>query len=274
MDNLLGEFLRARRELVLPAERGLPDSGRRRVPGLRREEVAALSGISPEYYVRLERGRDRHPSRSVVDALAGALGLDDDSTAYLTSLAAVDPRPPARPARDAVPAEVQRLLDSMSGVPAFVFGPFLDVLAHNRLLAALHHVPPPSNMVRHVFLEDASRAIYPDWDEVAAETVAALRAAAVGYTDDRRLAALVGELSLKSPDFRRLWARHAVRTKTTGRKRLLSTVGPVTVSWQTLSVAAAPGQTIVTYFGADPASEAALSRLAAVTAPEPSRPGG
>ena len=267
MDNLLGEFLRARRELVLPAERGLPDSGRRRVPGLRREEVATLSGISPEYYVRLERGRDRHPSRSVVDALAGALGLDGDSTAYLLSLAAPDPRPAARPA--AVPPEVRLLLDSMAGVPAFVLGPFLDVLAHNRLLAALHDTAVPANMVRHVFLDETARATYPDWDDVAAETAGALRAAAVGYADDRRLAGLVGELSLKSAEFRRLWARHTVRPKTTGRKQLVSTVGRITVTWQTLAVAAAPGQTVVTYFGADPASVAALAGLAARTADQP-----
>lgn len=262
MDNLLGEFLRARRELVLPAERGLPDSGRRRVPGLRREEVATLSGISPEYYVRLERGRDRHPSRSVMDALAGALGLDDDSTAYLLSLAAPDPRPAARPAASAVAPEVRRLLDSMTGVPAFVLGPLLDVLAHNRLLAALHDTAVPANMVRHVFLDAAARATYPDWDDVAAETAGALRAAAVDHAGDRRLAGLVGELSVASPEFRRLWARHTVRPKTAGRKQLVSAVGRITVTWQTLAVAAAPGQTVVTYFGADLASEAALAALA------------
>jgi transcriptional regulator with XRE-family HTH domain len=263
VDNLLGEFLRARRELVLPTERGLPDSGRRRVPGLRREEVATLAGISPEYYVRLERGRDRHPSGSVIAALAGALGLDDDSAAYLTTLAAPDPRPPGRPApRDAVGPEVRRLLDAMPGVPAVVLGPFLDVLAHNALAAAMHRGPVPANLVRHVFLDPAARGTYPDWAEVAADTVGALRAAAVDYADDRRLGALVGELSLKSPEFARLWARHAVRPKTGGRKRMDCAAGRITVAWQTLAVAGAPGQVIVTYFGADAAAEAALTVLA------------
>lgn len=261
MDNLLGEFLRARRELVLPVERGLPDSGRRRVPGLRREEVATLSGISPEYYVRLERGRDRHPSPAVVGALAGALGLDDDSRAYLLSLAAADPRPTARRARDAVAGEVRQLLDAMPTVPAMVLGPFLDVLAHNAMMAATCG-DVPDNMLRHVFLDESARTRYPDWEDVAAESTGALRAAAVGYAGDRRLVALVGELSLGSADFRRLWARHAVRPKTTGHKRIRTPAGLVTVSWQTLTVTAAPGQSVVAYFPADAAAEAALVELA------------
>jgi transcriptional regulator with XRE-family HTH domain len=262
VDNLLGDFLRARRERVRPAERGLPDSGRRRVPGLRREEVATLAGISPEYYVRLERGRDRHPSRSVIDALAGALGLDADSTAYLASLAAVDPARAARP-RAEVGADVRRLLDALPTVPALVIGPFLDVLAHNPMMAALHDSPVPDNIVRHVFLDETARAVYPTWDKVAAETVGWLRAAAVPYAGDRRLAALVGELSLRSEDFRRLWARHAVAVKSSGAKPIVSAAGRITVRWQTLGVTAAPGQTVVTYFAADPASEAILTELAA-----------
>src|SRR3954469_20788265 len=137
----LGEFLRARRELVLPAERGLPDLGRRRVPGLRREEVAMLAGISAEYYVRLERGRDRHPSPQVIAALARVLDLDAESTAYLSALAAPPPSPRAprgRSGTEQVPAAVLAMLQAMDGVPAFVLGTFLDVLASNAAADLLH----------------------------------------------------------------------------------------------------------------------------------------
>jgi transcriptional regulator with XRE-family HTH domain len=270
MPNLLGEFLRARRELTRPEEHGLP-IGRRRVPGLRREEVAMLAGISAEYYLRLERGRDRHPSAQVVEALARVLDLDDESTAYLASLATPAPRPPRRSRRDPARAapEIVRLLDAMPGVPAFVMGRCMDVLARNRMAELLcGDVPGDGNIVRHVFLDAASRDLYPDWPEVAAETVAALRASAAAAPDDPRLVTLVGELSVKSAEFRRLWARHDVRAKAAGAKRLVSpAVGEVTVRWETLAVASAPGQLLITYF-AEPGSPsaqalAALQELAA-----------
>jgi transcriptional regulator with XRE-family HTH domain len=267
--NLLGEFLRARRELTRPEDHGLP-VGRRRVPGLRREEVAMLAGISSEYYLRLERGRDRHPSAQVVEALARVLDLDDESTTYLASLATPAPRPARRSRRDPERAapEIVRLLDSMVGMPAFVLGRCMDVLAYNRLSELLcGGLPSGGNVVRHVFLDPASHALYPDWDDVAEETVAALRASAADTPDDPRLVNLVGELSVKSAEFRRLWARHDVRAKAAGSKRLVSpAVGEVTVSWETLAVASAPGQLVVAYF-AEPGSPseealAALQRLA------------
>jgi transcriptional regulator with XRE-family HTH domain len=261
--NLLGEFLRARRELTRPEDHGLPAStstGRRRVPGLRREEVALLAGISAEYYVRLERGRDRHPSAQVVEALARVLELDAESTAYLASLATPAPRtrrtrPQESPPR--ITPEIRRLLDSMS-VPAFVLGPRMDVLAHNELCAAIH--PLPDNIVRHVFLDPAAREIYPEWDEVAAESVAALRATVRTTEDDPGLIALVGELSLKSPEFRGLWARHEVRAKAGGQKRMHTPEGVLEVAWETLAVAGSPGQQVVAYF-VQPGSEQVLDRL-------------
>jgi transcriptional regulator with XRE-family HTH domain len=252
--NLLGEFLRARRELTRPEDHGLP-VGRRRVPGLRREEVAILAGISAEYYVRLERGRDRHPSAQVVAALARVLELDAESAAYLATLAAPARRP--EPTRDEITPEVRRLLDSVT-VPAFVLGRRMDVLAHNELCAAIH--PLPDNIVRHVFLDATARELYPDWADVAAESTAALRAASVGFEDDPELTALVGELSLKSPDFRRLWARHEVRAKSSGAKRMSTREGLLEVAWETLSVASTPGQQVVAYFTA-PGSEPVLDRL-------------
>jgi transcriptional regulator with XRE-family HTH domain len=140
-DNPLGAFLRARRELVHPSERGLPDLGRRRVPGLRREEVAMLAGISAEYYVRLERGRDRHPSVQVIEALARVLDLDAESTSYLAALATPALRRTGVASdrgSEQVPAAIVRLLDSMPGVPAFVLGRFMDVLAYNGAAAVWH----------------------------------------------------------------------------------------------------------------------------------------
>jgi transcriptional regulator with XRE-family HTH domain len=268
--NLLGEFLRARRELTRPEDHGLP-VGRRRVPGLRREEVAMLAGISAEYYLRLERGRDRHPSAQVVESLARVLDLDDESTAYLASLATPAPRAPRRSRRDPERAspEIMRLLDAMEGVPAFVMGRCMDLLAHNRLAELLcGGVAGDGNIVRHLFLDPAARDLYPDWSDVAEETVAALRASAADTPDDPRLVTLVGELSVKSAEFRRLWARHDVRAKTAGFKRLVSpAVGEVTVSWETFAVASAPGQLLITYFAepGSPSAEAlaALRRLAA-----------
>jgi transcriptional regulator with XRE-family HTH domain len=263
--NPLGEFLRARRELTRPEDHGLP-VGRRRVPGLRREEVAMLAGISADYYLRLERGRDRHPSTQVVEALARVLELDAESTTYLASLAAPAPRVPRRSRREPERAapEIVRLLESMVGVPAFVLGRCMDVLAGNRLCELLcGAIPGDGNIVRHVFLDPRARELYPDWSEVAEETVAALRACAADAADDPRLVTLVGELSVRSDEFRRLWARHDVRAKAAGRKRLVSpTVGEITVSWESLAVASAPGQLVVTYF-AEPGSPsaAALARL-------------
>ena len=199
-DNRLGEYLRARREQARPEDFGLADLGRRRVPGLRREELAMLAGISADYYVRLERGRDRHPSEQVLEALARVLGLDDDAAAYLAELAR--PTPPRR--RRAVPPErvrpsVERLLQRWTDTPAFVLGQFMDVLAYNELAGALHSgFAHERNMVRVLFLDPASRDVYPDWDDAALEAVATLRAAAVSNLDHPRLTELVGELSLKS----------------------------------------------------------------------------
>lgn len=260
---LLGDFLRARRELVRPDEVGLPGTGRRRVPGLRREEVATLAGLSVEYYTRLEQGRDRRPSADVLDALARVLQLDGEARSYLAALVA--PRSggsgPASGCGEVGPG-VRRLLEGLA-LPAFVLDRHLDVLAANPAADALHGGAMPDNVVRHVFADPTAPRRYPDWDEVAEETVAALRASSAGHLDDERLARLVGELSLHHHHFAELWARHDVRSKTAGTKRIASpTVGLVTVHWQGLAVTGSPGQTLVTY-SADPgsASAVALGRL-------------
>ncbi|MBL7254076.1 helix-turn-helix domain-containing protein [Paractinoplanes lichenicola] len=213
MDNVLGDFLRARRELVTPAEVGLPPgTGLRRVPGLRREEVALLAGISAEYYLRLERGRDRNPSAQVVEALARVLQLDAESTAYLLALAG--PRSPRRPASQQVPASIETLLRTIN-VPALVFNKYSDVVAANALARELSpDMVPGVNRLRMLFTDLETRAHHPDWEQYTAAAVAHLRAQA--DADDQRLHALIGELSVESDRFRRLWARHDVRTASGG----------------------------------------------------------
>ncbi|TDE11479.1 helix-turn-helix transcriptional regulator [Jiangella asiatica] len=270
-DTRLGDFLRARRELARPEDVGLPAGwGRRRVPGLRREEVAMLAGVSADYYVRLEQGRDKHPSEQVLEALARVFGLDDDAAAHLRELARpAQPRrrSPSRPEK--VGTGTLRLLESWPNTPAMVLGRYLDVLAANPLALTVNSCSAPGvNQVRAVFLDPAARDIYPDWDTVAQETVASLRAAAGADLDEPRLTELVGELSLKSDDFRRLWARHDVRPKTAGVKRFVHPmVGELTLSYETLAIASAPGQLLVVYH-AEPGSpsERALALLGSATA--------
>ena len=269
-DNRLGEFLRARRELTRPGEFGLPDPGRRRVPGLRREEVALLAGMSADYYIRLEQGRDKHPSEQVIEALARVFTLDDEGLAHLRELARPATRRRRRPSQpERVSPQLERLLDAWPGTPALVLGRHLDVLANNRLAAALNHCSVKGqNQLRVIFLDPDSRRIYSDWDTVAAETVATLRASVGTDLDDPRLTELVGELSLKSEDFRRLWARHDVGVKTAGVKRYLhALVGELTLAYETFAVNGSPGQFLVVYH-AEPGSpsEHALALLGSVAA--------
>jgi len=277
----LGAFLRSRRARVPPEEVGLAHPGRRRVPGLRREELAQLAGISADYYVRLEQGRGGHPSDGVLDAIARALSLDDAERAHLYDLAR-----PARPRRrvsrpERVRPELQLLLDALDRVPAFVLGRRMDVLAWNRLAAALlvdfGALPPGQrNTARLVFLDEGMRSKYPAWEQAARETVAHLRLLAGRHPDDPALMELIGELSMKSEDFRRWWARHDVREKTHGIKRMQHPlVGPLTLFYETLAPRGDPNQVLVTYV-AEPgsASETALRLLdSAIDAHSAAEPG-
>jgi len=247
--NLLGEYLRARRELITPEQVGLPRIGLRRVPGLRREEVAMLAGISADYYLRLEQGRDRSPSRQVLESLARVLQLDEDGTEYLLSLAEARPRTARRrPRRETVPHGIRVLVDTI-GFPAFVEGRYFDVLAANQAAAALSpRLVVGNNRLRDVFLDPAERALYPAWDEVTARLVAGFRSSVGVDVDDQRFVDLVGSLSIASPRFRELWGRQDVAR----REGMMTTinhpvVGELNLYREKLPVTGADGQMLVIY---------------------------
>lgn len=265
---VLGDYLRARRESVQPEDVNLSRGPRRRVPGLRREELATLAGISADYYLRLEQGRDQQPSPQVLDAIARVLQLDADATAYLHELANQPQRRRiSRRRADRVPAGVLQVLDALP-MPAFVQNKYLDVLAANPLAQALSpNYRPGVNLLRAVFLDPADRELHQDWDRATAEAVAGLRAVSGADIDDPALAALVGELSLRSEHFRQLWARYDVHKRVGGNSHLKHPdVGDLTLNHEKLAIAGTDEQLIVIYH-AEPgsASEAALQLLAALS---------
>ncbi|RDD85161.1 helix-turn-helix domain-containing protein [Streptomyces parvulus] len=243
--NVLGDYLRARRELLRPADVGLSDSTRRRVPGLRREEVATLSGISVDYYLGLEQGRDRRPSAEILQALAEALRLDDSATAHLFVLAGLVPRSRRRTPRGAS-ATLTRLIESWPMTPAFVQTNAFLVLAANPLARALSPVHAPgTNIIRTLFLEPDSLSFEPD---PRPDFVACLRELAGSDLADPDLTALVGELSARSEAFRRLWAQHVVGGSTNGRVRVAHPrVGTLTLDFERFSIPSAPEQQLVVY---------------------------
>lgn len=257
----LSEFLRSRRALLRPQDLALPDFGTRRVAGLRREEISQLSGVSVDYYTRMEQGRVRHPSRSVLDALAGALRLDSDETEHLYRLAGSQAGGSgpgqARPQR--VRPMLQRLLEELNDVPAMVMGRRMDVLAWNPAAAALMGdygamEPAERNIAWITFLHPVSRWLYADWTACARENVAFLHLDAGRHPGDPRLAQLIGELSTHSEDFRRWWAEHPVQDKTSGLKRFHHpVVGDLELSYETLRAADDPDQALITY-AAEPGS--------------------
>lgn len=263
--NQLGQFLRARRECVRPQDLNLPVGARRRVAGLRRKEVALLAGVSTDYYIRLEQGRDRHPSAQVVEALGRALGLDEEALAHLHQLAnPVSPQRTSVREREQVSASLLRMMDGWPQTPVVVLGRCLTVLAHNALGGALFDGHTYSrDLVRLAFLDPDARDFYPDWDQVAINTVGGLRSAAGTDYDDPQLIDVVGELSLKSEAFRKLWARHEIRQKTHETKRFRHPlVGELTLHYESLTVNSAPGQQLVVYQAdAGSSSEEALRLL-------------
>ncbi len=257
----LGEFLRARREALKPQDVGLPEHGRRRVPGLRREEVAMLAGVSSDYYTRLEQGRESSPSSQVIDAVADALHLDAEAADHLRRLTRAPQEPRALPpGHDKVNVQLLQLLDSWPETPAFVVGPALDILAHNVLAAALHSgFQRFDNLARMVFVDPAGRDFYQDWGKAAQSCVAEIRAA-YGYDPNAaRVIEVVKTLSARSPEFAELWARHDVKGKTRQVKNLRhAQVGDLRIQLSAFTVNEAPHQQLVVY-QAEPASPTAAA---------------
>ena len=235
--------------MVSPADAGIPAGGVRRVAGLRREEVAMLAGISLDYYLRLERGRNRNPSMQVLESLARVLQLNDDHFAHLVSLSA---QPPLRrlhaPRHETPPEGARKLLDALDQ-PAFIENQYFDVLASNRLARALSPgLTPGRNQLRDLFLDPAEQALTPDWQAVTECFVASLRQAVGSDTADRRFVQLTGELSLASDRFRQLWARHEVRGQRGTSIRIAHPlVGDMTLNRERLAIAGTDALMLVVY---------------------------
>lgn len=270
----LGEFLRSRRDRLSPDDIGMSSYGQRRVPGLRREELAQLAGVSMTYLTRLEQGQSLNASDSVIDSLARALRLTPDERAHLFALA----RPtsarglhhPSRP--EVARPGAEQLLAAMGDVPAVLLGRFNDVLAWNRLghrLLAGHldiDAPGPvetrPNLIALLFLDEHTRDLYVDWSAEAALAVSSLRFVAAEFADDRRLAELVGSLSVNCPEFARLWAGHDVRLCTSGSKRFRHPeIGELTLDYEVLHLPEGNGQRILTHTGKSGSTSAAALRL-------------
>ncbi|MBG6088498.1 helix-turn-helix domain-containing protein [Actinomadura viridis] len=260
----IGAFLRGRRARLRPEDVGLAASGRhRRVPGLRREELALLSGVSVAYLTRLEQGRGANVSAEVLDSIGRALRLTDTEHAHLTHLVNCQQHnkrtPPRR--RERVRTTLWGMLASME-VPAYVTGPRSDILAWNPMAAALFGgldgLPSHErNWARLAFLDSGHRRLFPDWESRAADTVGALRLYAGCHHDDPRLSALVGELSVRSEEFRRLWARHDVRENNHGTTRLdHPLLGGLTLSFETFRLPDDHEQSLTVHH-APPGSESA-----------------
>jgi transcriptional regulator with XRE-family HTH domain len=260
--NRLGDYLRARRGLVSPEQAGLPAGGLRRVPGLRREEVAMLAGISADYYLRLERGRDAHPSTEVLDALARVLRLDVVERDYLHTLVEARPKRRSRPrsrATEFVPARLHQLLAAI-GVPAFIESRTFDVLASNALAKAMSpRLVVGENRLRSLLFDPEEQAFQADWESALEGFIAAFRQSIGEDVDDPRFVELVGELSLSSGRFRELWARHDVRNLVGGTITVIHpVVGELTLHRDKLPV---DGVVLVLYYadaGSDSAEKLAM----------------
>ncbi|GAA2077667.1 helix-turn-helix transcriptional regulator [Microbacterium hatanonis] len=261
----LSEFLTSRRAKLTPTQAGLPDfGGRRRVPGLRREEVALLAGMSAEYYKRLERGNATGVSEAVIDGVSRALQLDGAEHAHLSELvrtvsAGAHPQRRKSPPKTQLTAGMQQTIDAMSTVPVFVQNGRLDFVAANRLGRALFSemldTPrPPANAARFVFLDPKARTFYQDWEGNTRQIVAILRAEAGRSPYDRNLSDLVGELSTRSDLFRRLWGAHDVREHRTGLKSIHHpVVGDLDLTYQGMDLASDRGLQMLV-FSAEPGS--------------------
>ncbi|MFI8890286.1 helix-turn-helix transcriptional regulator [Streptomyces paradoxus] len=279
------DFLASRRAKITPEEVGLPTSGRRRVPGLRREEVAVLAGVSTEWYTRLEKGHISGVSEDVIEAVARALQLDEDERTYLFDLArAAKPahRRPTRRKDVPIPPGVRWMLDSMTMGSASVQNGRQDVVADNPLARSLFAPLFDSattdkrgraNFARYIFLDPGSQHFFVDWDKAAGTTAALLRAEAGREPHDKALRDLIGDLSTLSPEFRARWAAHDVRIHHAGIKRLRHPeVGPLELTYHSLALPL-PGRAVhdLTIYTAEPGtpSEDRLKLLTSLAATRP-----
>ncbi len=272
-----GKFLKAMRSRLSPEDAGAgPTSGARRVPGLRREEVARLAGVSTDYYVRLEQGRNIHPSRAVLEAVSRALRLDGSEHAHMMDLlenCANNPRTPASPSTQGVRPALRHLLEAVGDVPAMLLGRRSDVLAGNRMAFLLFTdfaVLPAveRNLTRWLILEPAARTLFRDWKTVAAEATGALRVDAGRHPNDPQTNQLVGELAVNSEHFRQWWAGHRVATRSAGTVRLHHpAVGDLELNFENLALPDEPDQTLRVYSArpGSPSSDA-LALLASLGA--------
>ncbi|MFC7258485.1 helix-turn-helix domain-containing protein [Streptomyces lutosisoli] len=250
----LGEFLKARRAELSPRSVGLPGGAARRVPGLRREEVAMLAAISTDYYTRLEQGRIQ-ASEPVLNAIARVLDLDEDQRAYVFELAGKEPARPRTQGVQKVQPQLQRLLDDLGSIPAMVLGRHMDVLAWNPLAAALvgdfGQIPEKDRNYALMVFSPALRELYADWESTARIAVAQLRMEAAHNAGSARLTSLVNELSERDPDFRRWWAAHHVAARTVGTKTLNHPIaGTLVLEWDTLTCTTDPDQQLIVWTAA------------------------
>ncbi|AZK97879.1 MULTISPECIES: helix-turn-helix transcriptional regulator [Streptomyces] len=263
----LGDFLRARREALKPHDVGLPEHGRRRVPGLRREEVAMLAGVSSDYYIRLEQGRENSPSPQVLGAVAQALKLDAEAADHLNRLCRTASQRPRDRGETDVSRELLQLMDGWAHTPAFVIGPALDIMAGNSLATALHSgFDAFDNLARMVFADPAGREFYQEWERAAHSCVAELRSAYGYHPASARIAEVVTELSDRSEEFAAIWRLHDVKSKSQEGKHLKHPrVGHLHISFAAFTVNGAPHQQLVVY-QAEPSSPtaAAFDRLRAM----------
>lgn len=271
--NELGDFLRSRRAALTPEEAGIPTWGQRRVPGLRREELAQLAGISINYYTRLEQGLSSNASDAIIESLARAMQLADAERAHLYALARPGSAKRRRAPRAEAPSEgARRLLESMPDVPAVLLGRRNDILAWNRLghalLAGHLDIEAPTksdsrpNQLRLLFLDPHTRDLYRSWADEAALAVASLRYTAAQFPEDRLLAELVGDLSIRSPEFARLWARHDVKLCSSGTKLLHHPViGDLELHYEVLHLPDSNGQRILTHTASPGSSSADALQL-------------
>jgi len=246
--NDIGDFLRSRRARVKPAQAGLPAGlTMRRVPGLRREELATLAGVSVDYYVHLEQGRSAHVSQAVLDSIARVLRLDDVEQEHLSNLA--HPRRHQPQQTQPVSARTQRLLDVMFDVPALIIGRRMQVLGHNDAAAAVFDMATLTHGVAQaLFLDPSAAAAYLNWDTIATEIVGHLRLESGRYPTDHQLAALITQLSVNSDAFRRLWALRDVDQKTSGTTRIAHPlVGELEFDYNTMLLPAEPGHFLIAY---------------------------